>query len=115
MLALMWAMTRLSKHFMMKVTKVTCPNGYLGHWDDGGLLDASGDYNLGQGQVEEVREDTWQLVRANSEHAARDTIWAGRFVSWLGYLRIVIVGTTSSIHFLMKPVPDDVYSLNVDG
>lgn len=29
---------------------------------------------------------------------------------WLAYVLIVIVGTTSSTHYLMKPVTNDVYS-----
>ena len=64
-LALMWAMTSLSKQF--KVDRGDCDRAiviwtfylvFLGHWDDGGLLEAGGDYSMGPGQVEDFREDT---------------------------------------------------------
>ena len=41
---------------------------FLGHWDDGSLLEAGGDYSLGQGQVEDVREHARQLVSRHWRH-----------------------------------------------
>ena len=69
MLALMWAMTSLLKHFMM--TEVSVTSVFLWHWDDG-LLKAGGHYSLGQGQFEDVRKDARQLVSTHSEDAAKD-------------------------------------------
>ena len=54
---------------------------FLEHWDNGGLLKADVDYSLGQGQVENVREDACQLVSTHSEDVARDAIWAPGFVT----------------------------------
>jgi hypothetical protein len=33
---------------------------------------------------------------------------------WLGYVRTVIMGTTSSMHLLLKPVTDVVYSMPLE-
>ena len=44
--------------------------GVLGHRDEGGLLETCCYSRLGQGQVENVSEDTCQLVSACSEYTS---------------------------------------------
>ena len=56
---------------------------FLGHWDDGGLRKAGGDYSLGQ--VDDVPQDASQLVNTHSEDTARDPMWAGSFVSFSSF------------------------------
>ena len=67
-------MTGLSKHFMatdMCYVSVVIKAGYLsvlGHRDYGDQLKTCWYYRLGQGEIENVSEDSCQLVSACSQY-----------------------------------------------